>query len=98
MLESPLLPQMRGFINGRWRGAATEAVLPVIDPATGDLLAEVPDMAALETSEAVEAAQAALDGGTPPVLETRRAWLDSIADQLLSHQDELARIITLEQG
>jgi succinate-semialdehyde dehydrogenase/glutarate-semialdehyde dehydrogenase len=98
MLESPLLPQMRGFINGRWRGAATDAVLSVIDPATGELLSQVPDMAASETIEAAEAAQAALDEGTPSSLQTRGAWLVDIADQLLSHQEEFARIITLEQG
>ncbi|HVF09920.1 MAG TPA: NAD-dependent succinate-semialdehyde dehydrogenase, partial [Abditibacteriaceae bacterium] len=98
MLESPLLPEVNGSINGEWRDAATGAVLPVRDPANGELLAEVPDMGAAETTEAVEAAQAALDNGVPPDLATRSAWLATIADQLLANQDEFARIITLEQG
>ncbi|MCA1659180.1 MAG: NAD-dependent succinate-semialdehyde dehydrogenase [Verrucomicrobiaceae bacterium] len=70
-------------------------MLRVINPATGEWLADVPDMAAVETTAAVEAAAEAL---REPVAEKRRHWLDETARLLLENRQELARIITSEQG
>lgn len=96
MLPSPLLNQLGGFIDGTWLGAASGATLPVMNPATGDLLARVPDMDAGDTTRAVEAAARAF--GRVPAIERRRGWLAGIAGLLGTHRAELARIITLEQG
>src|SRR5690349_3428644 len=56
MISSPLLSHMQGYVNGRWTGADSERTFAVINPATGEKLADVPDMAAGETTVACEAA------------------------------------------
>jgi len=96
MIASPLLQNLSGYINGRWVGASTSEKIDVFNPATGDLLARVPNMAADETTAAVEAASAALDSPQSP--DARAAWLMAIHDALHREKQELARIITLEQG
>ena len=96
MIASPLLPHLTGSIGGQW--AATDASIrfPVFNPATGELLAELPDMGESAARKAVEAAAQSL-AVTPPLAE-RRAWLTGIVHALAEQRDELARIITLEQG
>jgi succinate-semialdehyde dehydrogenase/glutarate-semialdehyde dehydrogenase len=96
MIESPLLANLGGYIGGEWVGATSGATFAVINPATGEQLAAVPEMGATETTAAVEAASRALDDRTSA--EQRRDWLNLIHDGLLEHKQELARIITLEHG
>ncbi len=96
MIPSNLLANCQGYINGRWVAAASGRTFPVRNPATGEPLAVVPDMAEAEARDAVAAAVTAMDACAP--LPSRRAWLTSIHDLLLEHRDELARIITLEHG
>src|SRR5437870_5004636 len=73
MINSPFLPAFAGFINGRWIKAESARRFPVINPATGDRLAEVPDMAEAETSAAIEAADRAWR--TPVPVAERGRWL-----------------------
>ena len=96
MITSPLLPHLAGHVGGRWADASSGARFPVVNPATGELLAELPDMGGDAALRAVEAAQQSL-AATPPLAE-RQAWLAGIVRALAEHRDELARIITLEQG
>ena len=96
MIESPLLQHFDGYINGQWTRAEAGQTLTVRNPATGDLLADVPDMGSSLTNTAIEAADAALMADVSP--DQRRRWLEEIADLLLENKAELARIITLEQG
>ena len=96
MIQSPLLMNMAGFVAGRWKPARSGDVLRVTNPATGEPLADVPDMAQAETAAAVEAAAEALRN--PVAAETRRHWLAETARLLRANQQELARTITLEQG
>lgn len=96
MITSPLLTHMQGYLNGQWVGAASGRTMAVINPATGEKLADVPDMGARETAGAIEAADQALNNAVS--IQTRRSWLRDIGDALLGHKDELGRIITLEQG
>ena len=95
-LCSPLLPQYAGYIDGKWRSAQSNRMLIVRDPATGDRLAEVPDMGEAEALAAIEAADHAWR--TPVPTGERKQWLVDIHSKLLANRDELARIITLEQG
>lgn len=94
MIESKLLKCFEGYIGGRWTGA--NGVMPVFDPATGEKLADVPNMGAAETLSAIESAQAALN--SPASISERRRRLESIADLLAGNREELGRIITLENG
>ncbi len=96
MLDSPLLPQAQGFIDGRWRGADDATTFPVTNPADGTVLAELPAMGPMETVRAITAAHRAL--AASPDLATRRRWLEAIDQALRDHQEELGRILTLEHG
>jgi len=81
---------------GQWADASSGARFPVRNPATGELLAELPDMGESAAQQAVESAAQSL-ATTPPLAE-RRVWLAEIVRALAAPREELARIITLEQG
>lgn len=95
MLESSLLSNIGCFIDGTWR-KASDKLIDVLNPATGEMLASVPDLGARETVEAIEAAALAMRETIP--VDVRRRWLLGIVKLLNDHREELARIITLEQG
>lgn len=96
MIDTPLLKNILGYINGEWRAADSGCQMPVINPATGELIAEAPRMGRPETVRAVETALAALQ--KPASINLRRKWLNAIADMLIEHREVLGRIITLENG
>src|SRR5205809_855287 len=87
MIESTLLPDVHP------QAAQT---FPVINPASGEHLADVPEVGAAGTTAAIEKATRALRH--EPGLQKRRDWLGSIVRLLAENRSELARIITLEQG
>ena len=96
MIESVLLPEHLGIINGQWAAATCGETFPVINPSTGQHLADVPRMGAEETSQAIEAARAAMQ--SPTTLQQRATWLKKISERMLANKEELGRIITLEHG
>lgn len=96
MIESPLLKNLNGYIDGKWVSADSGDTLPVHNPANGELLAEVASMGEAETRRAITAAHAALTNQT--TLEQREAWLHGIADALQKHKKEIGRILTHEHG
>lgn len=86
------------LINGTWRRADNGRTLPVRNPATGEHLADVPDMGESETRAAVAAAAAAQkDWAARPAAERSRI-LRRWFDLMTAHQDDLAHILTAEQG
>lgn len=97
MIASPLLRNLTGYADGQWDSTSPSARFPVVNPATGELLAELPDMGATGARRAIEAASRSCAAAAPPLAE-RRTWLAGITRALEEHRDELARIITLEQG
>jgi succinate-semialdehyde dehydrogenase / glutarate-semialdehyde dehydrogenase len=96
LLSSPLLPQIGGYVDGRWRTSAAGPPLRIVNPATGETLAEVPSLGARETTDAAEAGAVAMQ--TPTTLDERRSWLRALSAAMTAHRDELGQIITLEQG
>jgi succinate-semialdehyde dehydrogenase len=88
----------RAFIDGCWCGAGTGRVLPVTDPATGRLIGTVPDMGAIETRQAVGGANRAQKLWARWTAFERGACLRRWGDLLRTHREELARLMTLEQG
>ncbi|MEO6436580.1 MAG: NAD-dependent succinate-semialdehyde dehydrogenase [Tepidisphaeraceae bacterium] len=96
MISSTLLSEIGGCVAGRWVRARQGQGIEVINPATGEVLADVPDMGAAETTAAIDASAASLEHDHPP--EQRRQWLSRLHELMMLHQRELARIITLEQG
>jgi succinate-semialdehyde dehydrogenase/glutarate-semialdehyde dehydrogenase len=95
--ESPLLQHLSAYIAGAFlKGATGNASFAVKDPASGVSLASLPSYGAPETTQAVEAAEAAL--ALDASSDDRKRWLRAIAAAHSKHRDDLGRIITLENG
>jgi succinate-semialdehyde dehydrogenase/glutarate-semialdehyde dehydrogenase len=97
LLETELL-QHQAYIDGRWLDSDTGETFPVLNPATGEELAQVPRMGAAETRRAIEAAQRVLPDWRAKTAKERAAILRRLADLMLEREDELAALLTTEQG
>jgi len=97
-VATPTLIKIPNYVNGRWRQATPTEWLDVSNPATGEPIAQVPISTATEVAAAVDAAAAAYPDWrrTPP--EDRIQPLFKLKQLLEEHIDELARIITQENG
>ncbi len=83
-------------INGK--AVVTEKRLPVINPATEQIIAYVPDANQLELDKAVKSARTAFPGWAATDIDKRAQLLNTFADVLLSHKEELANLFSLEMG
>lgn len=90
--------RQQAYINGQWRDADNQETLPVSDPATGQLIGSVPNMATAETQWAIDAAQQALEGWRALPAQQRAQLLRRWFELMLEHQQDLASLMTLEQG
>jgi succinate-semialdehyde dehydrogenase / glutarate-semialdehyde dehydrogenase len=86
------------YIDGAWIAADGGTTFPVVDPSDGRLLAEVPDMGAAETRRAIDAANAAWGGWRDRPARERGDILRKWFDGMLAAADDLARLMTSEQG
>jgi succinate-semialdehyde dehydrogenase / glutarate-semialdehyde dehydrogenase len=86
------------YVDGAWRKADSGASIPVTDPATGDVLGTVPKFLGGETREAIAAAKRAFPEWAAKTAGERAAILRRWNDQMLANADDLALIMTLEQG
>lgn len=86
------------YVNGRWTAAATGATFPVTDPATGATLGHVADLAGPDSAAAVDAADAAFPAWSTTLPQDRSTLLRRWYDLMLAHREDLARIMTCEQG
>ncbi len=84
------------YVDGAWVDA--EFTFPVSNPATGEVLGRVPDLARAEVARAIAAAQAALPEWRGRLAKERADLLRRWHALMLDHADDLARLITLEQG
>ena len=96
-LETDLLRD-QAYIDGAWVDADSGATFPVIDPATGATIANVPRMGAAETRRAIEAAQRALPAWKHRTAKERARILRRLADLMLERADDLAALLVREQG
>jgi len=97
MTVSPLLREAC-YIDGQWVGADSGQTLAVTNPATGEVLGTVPNCGAAETRRAIAAAQAAMPAWRARTAKDRAAILRRWFDLMMQNQEELARLLTLEQG
>lgn len=88
----------QAYIDGQWRDALNHSVIEVINPATGECIATVPKMGQVETEQAVLAAETALKSWSRLSAKTRAQYLKKWFELVLANQDELATLLTLEQG
>ncbi|MCO6479477.1 MAG: NAD-dependent succinate-semialdehyde dehydrogenase [Phaeodactylibacter sp.] len=97
-LQNPTLFQNKAFINGRWVKAENGKTYPVKNPANGALIAEAPDMGAIETRRAIEAANAALPAWRAKTAGERASILRRWYELQMANVDDLGLILTTEQG
>jgi succinate-semialdehyde dehydrogenase / glutarate-semialdehyde dehydrogenase len=97
-LNDPKLLRTQAYVNGEWVGADNRETFDVKDPATGRVLAAVPAMGAVETRRAIDAAQAAQRAWRARTGKERAAVLRRWHDLMLANADDLAAIMTAEQG
>ncbi|VUS56868.1 NADP-dependent succinate-semialdehyde dehydrogenase [Klebsiella grimontii] len=97
-LNDPTLFRQQAMINGRWRDASSKETLVVTNPANGQQLGSVPKMGVGETHEAIDAAARALPAWRALTAKERSSILRRWFELMMEHQDDLARLMTLEQG
>lgn len=97
-LRDPSLLRQQAHLNGKWCDADDGTTVPVTNPATGEQIGTVPRMGAAETRRAIEAADAAWPAWRKRTAKDRSAVLRKWHDLMLSHAEDLAIIMTLEQG
>jgi len=97
-LKDPSLLRHQCYINGAWLDAADGATLAVHNPATGAALGSVPYMGAADTAAAISAANAAWPAWRKKTAKERSALLRKWNDLMLENADDLALIMTVEQG
>ncbi|WP_345780063.1 NAD-dependent succinate-semialdehyde dehydrogenase [Microbulbifer litoralis] len=95
-LANPNLLKLQNYIDGGWRDGAS--TIAVHDPANGELLAQVADGSAADTEAAVAAASAAFPAWKQKTAAERAAVLKRWYQLIMENVDDLARILTLEQG
>ena len=97
-LNDRALLRTRAYIDGEWMDAADGRCFEVSNPADGSVLASVPDMGAVETRRAIDAAAAALPAWRARTAKERAAILRKWFELIMAHQDDLAVLMTSEQG
>ncbi|MFW2543674.1 NAD-dependent succinate-semialdehyde dehydrogenase [Primorskyibacter sp. 2E107] len=86
------------LIGGDWVGADDGGTIDVTNPADGALIGTIPKSGAAETRRAIDAAYAAFPAYAAKTVTERAALLRALAAEITDNADELARILTLEQG
>jgi len=89
---------LSNFINGQWVKSSTENYIEVPNPATGEILAEVPISTQQDLEKAVEAAKQAFTSWKKVAVPQRARILFKYQQLLIENWDELAKIITVENG
>jgi succinate-semialdehyde dehydrogenase / glutarate-semialdehyde dehydrogenase len=97
-LQDPTLFKQTAHIDGQWTAADQGGSLPVVDPASGETLGRVPNMGAAETHRAIAAAEAALPAWRGLLAKERSTILKRWYDLMLDHAEDLAMLMTREQG
>jgi succinate-semialdehyde dehydrogenase/glutarate-semialdehyde dehydrogenase len=97
-LRDRTLLVQRSYVNGRWIEAEDGQSIPVVDPATGAQVASVPALGTVETRAAIAAAARAAESWRGRPAAERDGLLMRWHDLVLTNEDDLATIMTLEQG
>ena len=97
LVETELL-QRQAYVDGRWIDADSGGTFAVVDPATGEEIAAVPRLGAAETRRALEGAERALPEWRGRTAKERGRILRRLADLMVERQEELATLLTTEQG
>ncbi|HKH70833.1 MAG TPA: NADP-dependent succinate-semialdehyde dehydrogenase [Vicinamibacterales bacterium] len=97
-LKDSKLFQQSNYIDGTWVNAKSGATINVDNPATGEIVGTVPKCGAAETRTAIEAADKALPAWRKKTAKERAAIVRRWYELMLDNQEDLARLMTIEQG
>ncbi|MCT8164865.1 NADP-dependent succinate-semialdehyde dehydrogenase I [Pseudomonas putida] len=97
-LKDAQLFRQQAFINGEWLDADSGQTINVTNPATGEVIGTVPKMGTAETRRAIEAADKALPAWRALTAKERSTKLRRWFELMIENQDDLARLMTTEQG
>ncbi|MBM7062511.1 NADP-dependent succinate-semialdehyde dehydrogenase [Pseudomonas sp. UL073] len=97
-LKDATLFRQQAYIDGTWQDADSGQTIKVNNPATGEILGTVPKMGAAETRRAIEAADKALPAWRALTAKERATKLRKWFELMMANQDDLGRLMTLEQG
>jgi succinate-semialdehyde dehydrogenase / glutarate-semialdehyde dehydrogenase len=97
-LFDPALLRADAYVDGAWTAAGAGQRFAVTNPATGETLAEVADLDAADARAAIEAAAAALPAWSARTAKDRAQILRKWFDLIMAAQEDLARLMTAEQG
>src|SRR6476660_4960021 len=97
-LKDPSLLRQQCYVDGKWIDADDGGSMPVVDPATGIAVGTAPVMHAAETRRAIDAANRALPAWRSKTAKERSVILRKWYDLMLANVDDLALILTTEQG
>lgn len=98
LLKDPSLLRQQCYINGQWCDAQSKETVAIANPATGAVIASVPVMGQVETQAAITAAEAALPAWRALTAKERGAKLRRWFELLNENSDDLALMMTTEQG
>jgi len=97
-LSDPGLLKSQAYIDGQWVDADSGETFAVTNPANGELITEVARLGATETARAIAAADRAMQGWKLLPAKSRAGILRKWFDLMMQHQEDLAIIMTAEQG
>src|SRR5215212_8350078 len=96
--EPPMQPHYRMYIDGEWTNAASGRTLGIINPATEEIITDVPYGGKEDTKRAVAAASRAFPGWAGKTAYERAAVLAKTGALLRERLEEIARVLSMEEG
>jgi succinate-semialdehyde dehydrogenase/glutarate-semialdehyde dehydrogenase len=97
-LQDSKLFRQACYIDGSWVGAGAQGSIEVDNPATGEIIGTVPKLGRAETRAAIDAAARAFPAWRRKTAKERAAAMRRWFDLMMANQDDLARLMTTEQG
>ena len=97
-LNDKTLLKTNALIDGEWAASDTNDILPVKNPATGDIIAEVAKSSANQTKIAIDASADAMEDWKNLPAKARANLLRTWFELMITNQEDLAKIMTAEQG
>jgi succinate-semialdehyde dehydrogenase / glutarate-semialdehyde dehydrogenase len=97
-LKDPALLRQQCYVDGEWIAADGGGTIKVTNPATGGVIGTIPNLGVAETRRAIEAAAAAFPAWAAKTARERATILRRWNDLMLAHADDLAVLMTAEQG
>ncbi|MGY8637037.1 NADP-dependent succinate-semialdehyde dehydrogenase [Bradyrhizobium sp. 14AA] len=97
-LKDPTLFRQAALVGGKWIEVDRANAIAVTNPANGDVIGHVPNLGAVETKAAIAAAETAQKDWAARAAKERAQVLRRWFELMMQNQDDLGRILTLEQG